>query len=674
MKISQFLLLLLINFSAFGQNIDSLLSTPYVNSGLAVLDTQAFNFTTSYSTSGSYWAVDSFPESVVFHAEISQTSELDTSHSFQLRVGKGGHLYSFRGEFGESVPPQWRPSNWVQPTYGGGTSYAPWVDEVWQLVCVDGELNTPPDSSYFIHQSGVYLKTPEQTEPFYSPILAEYFNEADQSYAVVNWGQQAHTEDLASSGYTSNLLYYTKYKSIGQGIVQVDNLIYNFGSDNINFLNAPWGGVRNSNLEHFFISTPTNDYNNSPGQYGQTPVLQTASSGGWVAWSDDTNGNSNALGMAHPTTTNTNNSVFRYGDAGNLSTNQRDYNVFEMIRFPAPGQLGFGRSLGFRYFYVLGASVDDVKSTIIDHQLVSSAFDTAFIPNREDVDSVAYWFHELVGAIETSVDPTFNGLKIRTQPYLNSYPLFKLTSASGIQRISSDPYLFSDIAYDGETVAMELLGFLDEPADVYLQYDTICAGENQLFPDGVELTDIDSSLNYLSQLPAAQLAWDSVIVSHLFIHQVDTEVTQNSMALASNATESEFQWLDCEQNFSEITGEVDSNFTAIDNGIYAVTIEQNGCVDTSACYAINRVGIVTFEQSMNMIVYPNPSDGTVFIDLSQGWQGGSINLYSINGSLNQSVSITGPKLKLSLPTTSGTYTIKAVAEDGSTLVKTVFRN
>ena len=39
--------------------------------------------------------------------------------------------------------------------------------------------------------------------------------------------------------------------------------------------------------------------------------------------------------MAHPTRTNTSNSVFRYGDAGNLSAewNDRDYHVFEMIDF-----------------------------------------------------------------------------------------------------------------------------------------------------------------------------------------------------------------------------------------------------------------------------------------------------------------------------------------------------
>jgi hypothetical protein len=110
------------------------------------------------------------------------------------------------------------------------------------MVCVDGSLNSPPDSLYFIHQSGVYLKTPSQTQPFYSPMLAEYFNPNEQSYSVVNWGQQAHTDALQNINYTSGLLYYTKYSNKGKGIIQVDNMIYNFGQDNIDFLNIPWGG------------------------------------------------------------------------------------------------------------------------------------------------------------------------------------------------------------------------------------------------------------------------------------------------------------------------------------------------------------------------------------------------------------------------------------------------
>ena len=212
-----FLLLFLFAQNVCAQNADSLLTKFYFESGLPIIDSTGFDYSDDYSQSGSSWAIDSFPESVVFHNQMSYQSTTNPNTSYDIRIGKGGQLYSFRGSFGEAVPPQWVNPNWVQPSYGGGHSYAPWVDEVWQLVSVDGSIHNPPDSSYFIHQAGVYLKTPEQTAPFYSPILAEYYNTEEQSYSVVNWGQQAHTEDLQNINHDAGLLYYTKYTNKGKG-------------------------------------------------------------------------------------------------------------------------------------------------------------------------------------------------------------------------------------------------------------------------------------------------------------------------------------------------------------------------------------------------------------------------------------------------------------------------
>ncbi len=505
---------------SYSQNADSLLSALYFNNGAKVLDSNGFKFDSSFSSTPTYWAVDSFSENVVFNVELSYNNPADSTESYQIRIGKGGQLYSFRSSFGESVPPQFRPAAWAKPSYGGGTSFAPWIDEVWQIVCVDGSLHNPPDSAYFIHQAGVYLKTPSQKQPFYSPKVAEYYNLDKMSYSIVNWGQQAHTDDIKNSGHTSSLLYYTTYTNKGHGIVQVDNMIYNFGQDNINFLNMPWGGVRNSNLENFFISTPTNNYNISPGRYGNTPVVKTASTGGWVAWSNDTMGNAPTLGMVHPVTTNTKNNIFRYGDAGNLSAawNKRDYHVFEMIRFPAFGQLGFGKSMSFRYFYVLGANVDSVKNTIITENLVSKALDTAYIPVINSVDSVLYIFQQSLNTITENISNRNSGLMLRTSPYLSSYPLFKITGVMNNDVISSDPYFFSQVAYDGSTIAIKLLGFLDKPTNISILNDTICAGENYLFPDNSLQLSLYKDTVHMSIIRSNQSGWDSLIITNLTIN------------------------------------------------------------------------------------------------------------------------------------------------------------
>jgi len=619
-----YITLLFISFNGKSQNIDSLLASLYFENDFTTLDTNGFSFTKEHSPSTSFWAIDSFPENLVFQAQMNYESSFDTNESYQIRIGKGGHIYSFVGAFGESIPPQWRPEAWVKPSYGGGTSYAPWVDEVWQLVCVNSQLNSPPDSSYFIHQSGVYLKTPEQSEPFYSPVVAEYYSEAGNSYSIVNWGQQAHTEDLVNTGYRSGLLYYTKYTSIGKGIIQVENMIYNFGQDEITFLNAPWGLVRNSSLDHFFVSTPSNNYILSPGRFGQVPVVPVSTTGGWMAYSNHPQGNTSALGMVHPITTNTKTNIFRYGDAGDLNNpnNLRDGHVLSMIRRPFPGQLGFGKSLSFRYFFVLGASIDSVKNKILQYNLVSTAFDTAYIPNKFETDSIRYHFHQNDSEIVVSIDTTTDGLILRTSPYSNSYPLFKLVSQTEEQFISTDLYHFSDVAYDGVTQSIKLLGFIDDQSKLVVSSDTICFGDSYLFPDSSLFNDIQKSFSHISMLASQQPTYDSLIFTNLIVLPI---VTGTDIQAACNS----FEWIDG-NTYTQSSDTVTFNIVGgAANGCDSLvtlnlTISQStsGTDIQAACNSFEWIDGNTYTQSSDTVTFnivggaANGCDSLVTLDLT----------------------------------------------------------
>ena len=90
MRITLSLLLVMRGLVILGQNADSLICTPYLDNGLVVSYANGFDFSSSYTASGSIWAIDSFPESQVFHAQIDYTSSVDTTESFSFRVGKGG--------------------------------------------------------------------------------------------------------------------------------------------------------------------------------------------------------------------------------------------------------------------------------------------------------------------------------------------------------------------------------------------------------------------------------------------------------------------------------------------------------------------------------------------------------------------------------------------------------
>jgi hypothetical protein len=493
---------------------DSLMAKVFQPSTLTVSDVLSTSFDTSWSDLGSSWSV-SFPENLVFLAEMSSHSDENPDQDFTLRIGKGGQIYSLIAGFGESIPPQWVHPNWVDESYGGGTSYAPWVDEVWQMVAVDGALNNSPDSSYFIHQAGVYLKTPDQISPFYSPVIAQYYNAQESSFTTVNWGQQAHTEDLLNTGFSSKLIYYTKYTCSYPGIIQVDQMMYNFGSDNMSFLNVPWGGVRHSNLGHTFLSNPDHSYQEITGAYGQTPVIQADQTAGWLAWSNDASGNSSALAIANTTSTVTNGNVIRYGDAGNLDAawNQRDYSVLEMIRFPNNDQLKFGTSMSFRYFYVIGSSVDQLRDVIVDLDLESEAYDLDQTPELSDVDSMGYTVGQDVNnRYILSESNSESAWYLRSSPYKDSYPVFLIEGSDSMDMITTDPYVFSSKPWDGQASSWSLLGYSSRPLVASLTNDSVCAGDSYSLPSG-EVVVPESSSFYVSYLDSEVEGTDSLVLT-----------------------------------------------------------------------------------------------------------------------------------------------------------------
>ncbi len=109
---------------------------------------------------------------------------------------------------------------------------------------------------------------------------------------------------------------------------------------------------------------------------------------------------------------------------------------------------------------------------------------------------------------------------------------------------------------------------------------------------------------------------DSIVSLNLSINTVDISVADSVLSLTALATGASFQWLDCQDNFSPIPGANSAIFTPTVNGEYAVEITQNNCVDTSACYVINQIGVSTFNQ-LDIRIFPNPNTGQFTIDLGR---------------------------------------------------------
>ncbi|MEI6820067.1 MAG: hypothetical protein WCL19_10765 [Verrucomicrobiota bacterium] len=224
----------------------------------------------------SQWA-EGVDERAVFHAYLTHKSVGE--RSWELRLGKGGQLYSIVSSFGEAMPPQ--------------SALAPFVDEVWQMVAINsnlldrmpelGKSRVREEANSYIHQSGMYVGKKQAfspKSPFYAPLLATREDAASRSYAVMNWGQVP-----TASIHRSDVLFTTQFRDLGAGVIELSYLCFNFGNFPLNGLNTPWGGVRTSVFPELVLSQPDGSYRfhtpftiDMPGTYGDI-----AKTGGWAA-------------------------------------------------------------------------------------------------------------------------------------------------------------------------------------------------------------------------------------------------------------------------------------------------------------------------------------------------------------------------------------------------------
>jgi hypothetical protein len=111
---------------------------------------------------------------------------------------------------------------------------------------------------------------------------------------------------------------------------------------------------------------------------------------------------------------------------------------------------------------------------------------------------------------------------------------------------------------------------------------------------------------------------DSALVVDFKIIKVDTSVNQNQDVLMAGAQNATFQWLDCDKNYSPITGETSASFYFDPVSRAAVQVTSNGCVDTSACffYEISTGIISQSPNSNNVRVFPNPNSGKFIVSLA----------------------------------------------------------
>lgn len=148
------------------------------------------------------------------------------------------------------------------------------------------------------------------------------------------------------------------------------------------------------------------------------------------------------------------------------------------------------------------------------------------------------------------------------------------------------------------------------PAYFSTENHSICEGETYNW-HGTEYT---SAGTYTTDFNSVN-GCDSVCTLNLSVVTVDTSLTVSDPVITANLSGAAYQWLDCNNSYSPISGEQGQSFTADINGNYAVLITQGLCSDTSTCVPITSIGIVNghFEQ---ISVYPNPVSNELIIEMN----------------------------------------------------------
>lgn len=210
-----------------------------------------------------------------------------------------------------------------------------------------------------------------------------------------------------------------------------------------------------------------------------------------------------------------------------------------------------------------------------------------------------------VSTIRIAMDSpsVFGWNEIDAVAIVNSNPI-NTTICNGDSILIGSAYYSAPGVYADSTIADDDIEYITvQVGNATYSSTSITACDSYTSPSGSYTWT--SSNTYLDTI-ANVAGCDSILTINLTINSADASTTTTSSgSISASATGASYQWLDCDNSFSLVPGETSQLFTPVVNGNYAVSVAQNGCIDTSACVSVMDVGVNEFNQ-MQIDVYPNP--------------------------------------------------------------------
>jgi hypothetical protein len=152
---------------------------------------------------------------------------------------------------------------------------------------------------------------------------------------------------------------------------------------------------------------------------------------------------------------------------------------------------------------------------------------------------------------------------------------------------------------------------------------------------------------------------------------LDETVSVNGLTIAAVQTGVDYQWVDCDDNFSPITGATSQTYEATQNGNYAVILTDGACSDTSDCVEISTVGTTTNDLNAKIKLFPNPIVNQFNIEAGEE-KIVAVRVYSSTGKLIFTSSFDSSAVAINAKAwEKGVYFVKTSTRNGTVTLKVV---
>jgi hypothetical protein len=274
------------------------------------------------------------------------------------------------------------------------------------------------------------------------------------------------------------------------------------------------------------------------------------------------------------------------------------------------------------------------------------------------IDEVGLWNRALTDAeiaciFSTQIPAQSEGLVVHLgmndgEPDANNTALTELVNSAGAPNAT-----FAGLALDGNS--SNFSSGVNQFSNEILPF---CG--NAITWNGYSLNEAGT---YYLAIDVAE-SCDSLVSVTLSENAFNTNVTQSNNTLLATQSGLSYQWINC-TNLQAVTGATQQSFTPSVNGTYAVVLSDGICSDTSFCYIINSLGILSAD-TKSFSLAPNPANNSVNIQFPISGKG-ILNLYSISGTRILHLPFSGNSIVLNRPEycESGMYLL-GIEKDGHT--------